>query len=1001
MAELLNNYIIGLGGTGGKSVAAFRRAVALREQEAAALKEKGVHFQYLYIDSNDIDINAATKDGIPCTAGQWSVPGKDLRLVASERLLIDGAGLTLQSAQALPNIQPWFGNSAGVSDIKGKIEGAGQRRRYGRMLLARRAQEVRNILASGIQTLTKGSKKPQSYSFHIFATLGGGTGSGSIVDLVTYLYSLNTNPRPEIFLYLYVGGTEPFVEAVDVGFFYQNEYSTLRDLNALICGRWEPDIALAQGGKAIHRAGNPVKVAYICSENSDTKYGLDVQVERMAASCLDLISLIRLGANSDIARPFTGEDLVDVNSGECCVTNSWNAKEQIPPDEGNRAERSYRFQTIGVSRCKEPVSEIRTVLRSVLAEEVYDRWIKGQKEGRDHRVTSAEANTDVYRSGHFSGAGALDKQLTEYEENTLSSFENKYAPSKVEELSCNQARMMREETEKLLHAIEQDTRHKTLVTPGATTDMQKWCSAEADIQMQRIEAKLKEKRAWVQTPIVDAVIWGVKDIVAYLDDLTTNLSKHRPENVLFSSELGHLAEREKEWRKITWLTSQLFGKEARLQELHYDECLSLLKRALEERRQVILALMEQELASKVAQLNSKMKATLDLLEAHKEQYKENHKGMREFLRSASNGDVVIYDDERMEKHVAYLMNGSSKAEAEIAHALAQFENEVPRQAKMCDSITYLIESFDDASSNVSFWTESRRIHDALVTALPHDYRPVYHDSIYAALADLPKNVRGAKYDDLMHHKHTLAREEATPQGGQGLTVLAISPPAHAVASGLPSQANSQDASAQKVEAEVRQMLNERIVCTPGKGQSYVSGDSHELRIIECKYWMPMRKLAVMHDVDRKYHHALMSENINQVRTMLYYTNIDDKEGKPELIPTRTLPQVHECRLLSEVARHLSLAGGQPVAVVDKDGSMLVCEPRAMQQELVKYASYAPICLTRGDADLEAALNAAITQWLKQHDKAPVLETMRAEYRAGTAADNDFLFAAIDKLEKFA
>lgn len=1000
MAELLNNYIIGLGGTGGKSVAAFRRAVALREQETAALKEKGVHFQYLYIDSNDIDINAATKDGTSIVSEDWSVPGQDLRLSASERLLIDGNGFTLQDAQALPNIQPWFGNDSGVSAIRGTVQGAGQRRRYGRMLLARRAQEVRNTLASGIQTLTAGSKKPQSYSFHIFATLGGGTGSGSIVDLVTYLYSLNTNPRPEIILYLYVGGADPIVKAVDVGFFYQNEYSTLRDLNALICGRWEPDIALVQDGKAVHRDGNPVMAAYVSSENSDTKYNLDVQVERMAAASLDLISLISLDADANVARPFTGEDLVDVNPGECCDSSpksAWDATGQVPPSEqGDRAERSYRFQTIGVSRCKEPVREIRTVLRSVLAAEVYDRWIDGQKGG--NHVTSTESNPDVYRSGRF--LGTLDKQLTEYEENILSAFEEKYDSSKVEELSRSLPRLMREETEKLMKAIEQDARHITQVTPGAPTDMQKWCRAEADIQMQHIEAKLKEKRVWGQVA-ADAATWGVTDIVAYLDDLKANLSKHRPADVPFSSDLGHLAEREKEWRKITWLTSQLFGKESRLQELHYEECRSLLKRALEERRHAILALMEQELAAKVAQLNSVMKNRLTDMVERQKQYAANHREMRQILRSPGSGDVVIYDDTRMEKHVAYLQNGSPEAESDIAQSMAKFEREVPTNAKLSDSIPYLIKTLDDASETVSFWTESRRIHDALVAVLPHEYRPAYHDSVYAALADLPANERGAKYDALMQHKHTLAREHPTPQGGPGLTVLQITSPAHAIASGLPAQVNTLDSDAQKVETEVRQMLKDRVVCTPGKGQSYVSGDSHELRIIECKYWMPVRKLAVLHDVDAVYHRSLMSDNREQVRAMLYFTNIDDKDGKPELIPTRTLTQVHECKLLLEVAHHLLMSGGEAVATVDKDGSVLVCEPRAMQQELVKYASFAPICLTRGDADLVAALKASIEQWLKQHDKAPVLEAMRAEHRAGTAADNDFLFAAIDKLEKFA
>lgn len=1002
MAVLLNNYIIGLGGTGGKSVAAFRRAVALREQETAALKEKGVHFQYLYIDSNDLDINAATKDGIPCTAGQWSVPGKDLRLSDGERLLIDGAGLTLQAAQAEPNIQAWFGNDTGVSAIRGTVQGAGQRRRYGRMLLARRAQDVRNTVATGIQRLTHQSAKPQFLSFHIFATLGGGTGSGSIVDLVTYLYSLNTNPRPEIILYLYVGGKDPIVKAVDAGFFYQNEYAALRDLNALMCGRWEPDMALVQGGRAVHRDGNPVMAAYVSSENSDTKDALDAQVERMASSCLDIISLWQSpDVSSNITRPMTGEDLQPNNPGEVSDCSAWNAVGQVRPLQGDRPERSYRFQTIGVSRCKEPVREIRTVLRSVLAEEVYDRWLFGQKSGRANRVTSVEHNADVYRSGSFTGAGQLSVQLTQYEQEILSEFEAKYHPSKVESLSRSLLGLMRGETEKLIKAVELDVRQQTYVTPGLPTTMQKWCRSEADALMQQIEAALKAKRAWGQTSSPNAVIWGVKDVVDYLEALKTTLKQNTPQSISFSSSLGHLEERENEWRKITPLTSWLFSKETHLQELHYEECLILLKRALEERRQVILAFMEQELVQKVEQLCSVMKQLMDSLEKRKKSYVESYTSMLNILQTTSNGDVMIFDAQRLNQHVSYLQSGSAQAEADISQTMTEFETLVPAQTKLCEAVPYQATSLDDSTSSLSFWSESRRIHDDMVQALPHEYRPAYHDSVFAALADLTAAERGAKYNMLIQRMHTLARLHQTPQGGPGLMELQISAPAYAIAAGLPSQVNGLDEAAHAMEEEVAQMLSQRMVCTPGKYATYVGSDPHEIRIMACKYWMPVRMLAVMNDVDEEYHRALTSDNRDQVRTMLYYTNIDDKEGKPELIPTRTLPQVHAVKLLLEIARRLPLSGGAAVAALAGDGSVKVCEPRAMEQELVKYASFAPICLTRGETDLQDALSAAIRQWCKQHDKAVVLEAMRAEHRAGTAADNDFLYAAIEKLETFA
>ncbi|RYD59598.1 MAG: hypothetical protein EOP83_20580, partial [Verrucomicrobiaceae bacterium] len=65
-----NHLFIGLGGQGGKSIAELRKVFAQRESDAKSLAERGVKWDFLYIDSSRDVSNNRTN---------WTHFGKSLK----------------------------------------------------------------------------------------------------------------------------------------------------------------------------------------------------------------------------------------------------------------------------------------------------------------------------------------------------------------------------------------------------------------------------------------------------------------------------------------------------------------------------------------------------------------------------------------------------------------------------------------------------------------------------------------------------------------------------------------------------------------------------------------------------------------------------------------------------------------------------------------------------------------------------------------------------------
>ena len=346
---MMNEFIIGLGGVGGRSVQEFRRAVVRRKGDYASVCKQGARFEYLYIDSDTDILDSAWR----------SEDGMSIALGANQiiRLRSDHSLPDIEDIIKSPNIKPWIGDFLGmfssrfisrvsVNEVLNRTWGAAQLRRFGRMLFALNANRIRNTIKQKLDYLNQ--ERGGCTNFHIFCSLGGGTGSGCLVDLITLIKSIMHEEVMEdanIYVYAYVAGMK--AESCDIGSFYDNQYCTLRDLNALIVGAYQPFIT---GRPAVNERDSyfnlpcPITRVYLSSDLADGCPNLTDQVVSMTSSCFDSIIYKYKYSSIDCLRAISGEDIVDVTPGE----------------QGMKGDiaRSYRFSTMGTAAWRVPMEQI-------------------------------------------------------------------------------------------------------------------------------------------------------------------------------------------------------------------------------------------------------------------------------------------------------------------------------------------------------------------------------------------------------------------------------------------------------------------------------------------------------------------------------------------------------------------------------------------------------------------------------------------------------------------
>jgi len=225
-----NHILIGLGGTGGKVLKAFRKRLwsEFSDEERAKLP-----IGYVYIDS--------TREMMASGDSSFRVLGKDASFTESEFVDIKSVdlGQILDDVAKYPGLKTIVKNGASMKNTLGEVgKAAGQKRRAGRILFAANCNKYLSALKNQHEKL-KGITKNEKVDIHIFTGLAGGTGSGAIIDVIAQTRAQESYKNANIVVYAMVPELD-IPAGCQAGRYHQNGYAALRELSALNVGRFLP-----------------------------------------------------------------------------------------------------------------------------------------------------------------------------------------------------------------------------------------------------------------------------------------------------------------------------------------------------------------------------------------------------------------------------------------------------------------------------------------------------------------------------------------------------------------------------------------------------------------------------------------------------------------------------------------------------------------------------------------------------------------------------------------
>src|SRR5215813_11555737 len=335
-----NHLVIGLGGTGGKIIRSLRKAIF---QEFRTLEPETAKIRFLYVDSS--------KEMMGLDDSTWRTLGRSVQLEKRSQLLITGSDLNqiLSNLDNYPQVRPWIGDRVQWRDILNSIVGetlGGQKRRLGRFLFACKASDFTaqlRHLASDMQT-----GGLSAITFHICCGLAGGTGSGSLIDVLAQVRQLFRDSRTyRVLVYALLPDQLPQANW-DTGNYHANGYAALLELNALSVGVLQPHNVSGNGDRLL--LPDPFNGCYLFTNQNVN--GLQVDVDKELPNIIADFLFQKIATTTATNWP----TLARMENAE----NGDGTPESRPGV--NIGERSKRFLTFGIKRLAIPEEEIREYL---------------------------------------------------------------------------------------------------------------------------------------------------------------------------------------------------------------------------------------------------------------------------------------------------------------------------------------------------------------------------------------------------------------------------------------------------------------------------------------------------------------------------------------------------------------------------------------------------------------------------------------------------------------
>lgn len=391
-----NHILVGLGGTGGKILRAFK--MRLFEEFPTAEERKEIPVSLLYVDSTD---EMMPKDGRP--RPDFRVMGQDASFTNNEFFYIKDVDVEhiLDHIGNYPSVRGIVDNVSAVKSAIGSLgQAAGQKRRAGRLLFAANAVGFVNSLRNAFARCNAVSGNSDDLNIYIFAGLSGGTGSGSIIDVI--LQTRKAYPRSIISVYAMMPEMDLPSPNMDQGRYYQNGYAALNELNALQAGRFFPQDVTDTGEARLftdklHGVANGLTVYSNVNENGMTVNSFTELPKIVSDYIFARIFIVNCGEDKfrAILNAFTYENMDDFameyDEGANADTNG-----RIP------VARTKKVNSFGIKRVMYPELRIHkhityTVGESILYQFKYNNWRENQgfvNEERNKDYRKAYLNTD-------------------------------------------------------------------------------------------------------------------------------------------------------------------------------------------------------------------------------------------------------------------------------------------------------------------------------------------------------------------------------------------------------------------------------------------------------------------------------------------------------------------------------------------------------------------------------------------------------------------------------
>lgn len=353
MIEVKENHIfVGIGGTGGKILKAVRKRLF---QENTTDERRKLPLGFVYVDSSLEMMNP--KDST------WKVLGENAQLGKDSFLYVRSAKLSdqLENVDNYPGISSWIGSKKIWRNIVGNVGddgAAAQKRRLGRFLFSCSVNEYEAILKNQVQHVKEVSGNTD-VTFHIFAGLAGGTGSGSVIDVVAqtrkhYTPNVTSGLNYKIIVYCQIPEHSPLPNW-DKGAYHANGFAALTELNAFKVRQFIPNDVSGQFDKIQYNGTDFFNSCFLYTNANESGITVNTKEDLPDIVCDIVYHYITLPEDNNV-REFK----------DCFSTENVDPKDEYDENAVDTdfkiPVRSKAFKSFGIKRIINPEEEIKEYL---------------------------------------------------------------------------------------------------------------------------------------------------------------------------------------------------------------------------------------------------------------------------------------------------------------------------------------------------------------------------------------------------------------------------------------------------------------------------------------------------------------------------------------------------------------------------------------------------------------------------------------------------------------